>query len=797
MADKVFKLPLFAKTQQLKPIPGGDTGRVFMITSAIAPQPERSMGYVVEAAGPRRVMIHAWLALGGAIYACDEPLAKRPERDSDAGISKDDEGEIVFYVNREGRIAKVAHLAQREQDGRVSVVDCRGDLGAYGSGAYDIDEMGAACFLSQWLFPRERGEEYSLVSVADVLDGLLTSSYPDALDAVVYRGRREGAGGFERFASRSLMAAGAERVRPIAAAHDIDLRRLGSTGLFWTACNKSELDEAELDTLQAVEGALNRLVFMERELGDGQSPLVGDVTEEACERSSLASLCTFASVAPRLMRGCDRTNDFSTVLGAESARGGEWDVRTRFAAATEGLRAPFGFDYRFDCDAGAGVFAVDVAVPSSSAFPATDQAGRNALQAAYVLRLAATLAAVAFGSGVGVIRAVVTAHERTLAGRAIASLELSRQLFAMEVMPLIQSGELLKESLTAADLIKMLSPVAVHMEVGADGGLCTIEPLDAGLPDRSVKMADDRRPLPDSLLGLLHADTVADLDIFDADDDPLRDRYREICERYKDDSAQADGASGSIAAELVDLIAAYDMADALQDSDARPLYCVSMVARAVVGQVDEDESVRYRKIPDTAYDARSMLCRIYREQGNIEDAIGLAEDLVRLAPTSFTSYHSLALTYREGGRDRDAVEALIDGLRFAADPTDIACAYYRLGFLFWQGGDPALGLACYTLVRPNTLFFGEAQSEIGELMQESHIHRRPTIDEASAALRADGVPVAPVSQLGTTSARAAVALVDAGLFDAANSLVHFLSSIDVGPNSFDVLAQVRRSLSRG
>lgn len=711
MADKVFKLPLFAKTQQLKPIPGGDTGRVFMITSAIAPQPERSMGYVVEAAGPRRVMIHAWLALGGAIYACDEPLAKRPERDSDAGISKDDEGEIVFYVNREGRIAKVAHLAQREQDGRVSVVDCRGDLGAYGSGAYDIDEMGAACFLSQWLFPRERGEEYSLVSVADVLDGLLTSSYPDALDAVVYRGRREGAGGFER--------------------------------------------------------------------------------------SSLASLCTFASVAPRLMRGCDRTNDFSTVLGAESARGGEWDVRTRFAAATEGLRAPFGFDYRFDCDARAGVFAVDVAVPSSSAFPATDQAGRNALQAAYVLRLAATLAAVVFGSGVGVIRAVVTAHERTLAGRAIASLELSRQLFAMEVMPLIQSGELLKESLTAADLIKMLSPVAVHMEVGADGGLCTIEPLDAGLPDRSVKMADDRRPLPDSLVGLLHADTVADLDIFDADDDPLRDRYQEICERYKDDSAQADGASGSIAAELVDLIAAYDMADALQDNDARPLYCVSMVARAVVGQVDEDESVRYRKIPDTAYDARSMLCRIYREQGNIEDAIGLAEDLVRLAPTSFTSYHSLALTYREGGRDRDAVEALIDGLRFAADPTDIACAYYRLGFLFWQGGDPALGLACYTLVRPNTLFFGEAQSEIGELMQESHIHRRPTIDEASAALRADGVPVAPVSQLGTTSARAAVALVDAGLFDAANSLVHFLSSIDVGPNSFDVLAQVRRSLSRG
>lgn len=797
MADKLFKLPLFAKTQQLKVLPGRDEHRSFMITSAISPQPEKSMGYVVEAAGSRKVKIHAWLALGGAIYACDEPLAKRPERDSDAGISKDDEGDIVFYVNREGRIAKVAHFAQREQDGRVSVTDCRSDMGTYGSGAYDIDEMGAACFLAQWLFPHERGEEYSLVSVGDILDDMLTSSYPDALDALVYRGRREDASGFERFASRALMAAGAERVRPIAATHDIDLRRLGSTGLFWTACNKSELDEAELDTLQAVEGALNRFVFMERDLGDGQSPLVGDVTEEACERSSLASLRTFISVVPRLMRGCDRANDFSTVLGVESARGGEWDVRTRFAAAAEGLRAPFGFDYRFDCDARAGVFAIDVAVPSSVAFPAADQGGRDALRNAYVLRLAATLAAVAFGSGVGVIRAVVTVHERTLAGRVITSLELSRQLFAMEVMPLIQSGELLKDSLAANDLIKMLSPVAVHMEADADGGLCTVEPLDAGLPDRSVKMADDRRPLPDSLVGLLHADTVADLDIFDADDDPLRDRYQEICERYKDDSARADGVSGSIASELVDLISAYDMADALQDSDARPLYCVSMVARAVVGQVDENESVRYRKIPDTAYDARSMLCRMYRDQGNIEDAIGLAEDLVRLAPTSFTSYHSLALTYREANRERDAIEALLNGLRFAADPNDIACAYYRLGFLFWQGGDPALGLACYALVKPNTFFFGETQSEIGELMQESHINRRPTTDEASAALRADGVPVAPVSQLGATSARAAVALVDAGLFDAASSLVHFLSTIDVGPNSFDVLAQVRRSLIRG
>ena len=124
----------------------------------------------------------------------------------------------------------------------------------------------------------------------------------------------------------------------------------------------------------------------------------------------------------------------------------------------------------------------------------------------------------------------------------------------------------------------------------------------------------------------------------------------------------------------------------------------------------------------------------------------------------------------------DAVRALLDGLTVAAEPTDIACAYYRLGFYFWQGGDPSLGLACYAMVKPGTYFYGEAQSEMQELMQQSHLSRRPDLGEARALLRADGVPVAPVPQLGEMAAKAGIALVDAGMFDAAHSLVHFLST---------------------
>lgn len=792
MSDKLFKLPLFAKTQQLQSIPGEDARRVFMITEAIKPQPEKSMGYLVEQVSGRQVRIHAWLAIGGAIFTCDEPIEERPERNPDAGMSKDDDGDIFFFVRAEGRPVKAAHFTQREKDGRLTVSSCMNDLGPYGTGAHDIDVMGAACYLTQWMLPREHGESMPTLTVADILDTLLESSYPDALDALVYRGGKEGASGFERYASRSLAQAGAEFVRPIAATHDIDIRRLSSTGLFWTGCDKRELTDEQIDTIQAVEGALNRLAFAEHYLGEDSSPMVGGLTEGACERAALSSLHSFASVAERLMRGCDRKSDYMELAGAQASRGGEWDLRTRFAAAAEGLRAPFNFDYVFTCDAASGVFAIEATVPVAGAFPFQSEAERNDARAAYSLRLAMTLAAVAFGAGVGVVRAIVTVRERSIDGPAIVSLEFSRQMFTMQLMPALQSGAILDASLSPGELIEAFSPRTLHMETGELGALLPIEPIEASLPDRSIKMAEDTRPLPASLVEPLRADLVRDLDIFDTGDDPLRDRYREISDRIREASAPEEEAP--VASELADLIAAYDAAEMLEESAARPLYCVNMISRIIVSEHDDGPQTRFRKIPDTMFDARSMLCRIYREQGNLEDAIRLGEELVRLAPTSFTAYHSLALALREADRMEDAVRALLDGLTVAADPTDIACAYYRLGFYFWQGGDPSLGLACYTMVKPGTYFYGEAQAEMQELMQQSHLSRRPDLDEARALLRADGVPVAPVPQLGEMAAKAGISLVDAGMFDAAHSLVHFLSSLDVAPNSFDVLASVRRSL---
>ena len=633
--------------------------------------------------------------------------------------------------------------------------------------------MGAACFLVNWVAPRENGEELTTTTVGDLLDELLQAPYPDALDVLAFRGQGEQATPFERFAAQSLTDAGAEYVRPIAAAHEVDLRRLSSTGLFWTGCDKSDLVDRELDTLQAVEGALNRLVFLERHLGTDSSPAIRGLSMEQCERAAMSALTDFAAVAADLPRTCERPSDYTSIAGATASRGGEWDVRTRFAAAAERLRAPFGFDYDFDCDAHGGVFSIQATVPAASAFPVDGEAARNDARTAYALRLAMVLAAAAFGSSVGIVRAVVTVRERELGGAAIASIEFGRQPFTMVTTPRIQSGDILAADVPVDGIIEMLSPRALRLERAEDGCLATIEPISVDLPDRSAKMADDGRPLPAALVGPLRADRASDLDIFSAADDPLRDRYHEV-------TAHIEDGGSSVARDVADIVDAYDAADALQDSDARPM----------AGRLEGDEATRYRKLPDTAFDARSTLCRLLRDQGDGQAALRIAEQLVALAPTSFTAYHSLAMTYRELDRGEDAVRALIEGLKVAVAPTDIAAGYYRLGFLLWQAGDAALGLACYALVPRGTYFYGEAQVEMGD-----HISHAPSADDARGALRSAGIPVAPVPATVEAAASAAIGLVDAGFFDAAGALVHFLATTGVAPNSRDVLPAVLRSLS--
>ena len=379
--------------------------------------------------------------------------------------------------------------------------------------------------------------------------------------------------------------------------------------------------------------------------------------------------------------------------------------------------------------------------------------------------------------------AVKTEPEKRLAQRRLAE----------EVTTFVHSPEALKEAqnITEALYHGSIADLTEHELTQAFGKMPTVDvsvdPLDPGIPCRMVPTAEDDRPLPPALATFLRADRVCDLDVYGSGDDPLRERFRELL-------ARDEAGDSSVLSEVADLVSAYDAADALQGDDRVPLYCCNMASRVLAGGLELEGQQRFRKVPDSAFDARSVLCRMYRERDNLEDALQLAIELVGLAPTSFNAYHSLALVYRDMGKMPEAVQALIEGLKVASVPTDVACCYYRLGYFFWQMGQPQLGLACYALVRRDSIFYGEAQQEMDELMRGNHLSRKPARDEAQAIARAEGVPLAPVSSLVEAVATAALGLVDAGCFDAALMLVHFLSSTDVGPNSYDVLASVTRSL---
>lgn len=794
-ADKPeIKLPLFGHLEQLKPLPEQDPSRTFAISTAISPAPEGSAGYLVELNGKRNARVFAWLRSGGDAFACDGPISARPDREPEFYLrGRDGTGTATVCID--GRSSVVANWKQfPEHDNRVVLSGTAADLGPYEGPELDVDVTLAIGFLAFYQFPTEQGGQGAAGgnpwrTTADLLSDLRDAPYPDALDALMYRGSVEGTVPFERLATHELVAAGAERVRAIAARHSIELRRLSSTNLFWTAAPVNDMDDADVDTLQAVEGALNRLVLLDSSLSrDGASATLASLTEEAVVKAEQAIFTSLVDEVPARLRACEERNPFAKVCGAECERGGEWDVRTRFADAAERLRAPFNFLYTFDCDVREGVFEIHASLPTVSAFPQLEGIDSAQVRSAYALRFAALLASVAFGSSVGIIRTRIVLHERNETGTPLLALTLSRRVFSIKITALVKSGQLSDPRLQAHDLLELLEPEEQAIALDADGGLTAVEAPAPILPARPT-MGNDTREVSPAVTDLLHVDRVCDLDIYNTDDDTLRERLNEIL-------ANTDPGDPSAIPALQDIISALDAADMLEDDGRRPLYCSDMVARVMAGADEPANSdLRFRKVPDTAYDARSALCRAYRELGNYEDSIRLGRELVELAPTAFTAWHSLALSCNEADRPSEAIEALFHGLLVTGNPADVAVAYYRLAFFIWQAGDAPLGLACYVMVPRNSPFGPQAMEEMGNLMRENNISTPPTRGAAESILRANNIPVAPVSALCERAAASAICLADAGFPAAAQNLVLFLSTIDTAPNGRDVLSAVSRSMA--
>ena len=816
----VIKLPLFSKTSKLAAIPGQSEGVTYGVVWDACRDPEHGFGYVAELLPGRRARLLAWLAADGKVYSCDRPLTGlaglRPSLELAQWQDRKGQGAIRVPDPNGGGQPVIVGEYQTTWDKRYGFVNPTRDPGRFFlTRNWELRYFLAVSWLTFVHIPQTQGVAAGTGGgrIGEVILDLLDGPLPDALDALIWRGTTQQgqASGFERFAARQLVEAGAADVRAIAAEHNVTLVRLGSTSLFWLRFD-DDVSPEQRATLLAVEAALNRLWFVEWAAGaaDGGTGMLHAFDERFCAQAAQGALREISRNAGAVAQRGRADNPYRTIRGAEGARGGIWDVSTRFVDTCERLKLPFRLEYRFDTDLDAGVMAVRFTVPSANAFPASRmgergwydaRAGRPACAAAYAIRLAGLMAQVAFASSVRVMAVDVTAHEDGLAGRPLLSLGFDRTPFLMEALPPLKDGRLDNPMFDDDPLavLNVLKPVRHAVRFAGDRGLCEITPLPvhASLAAKRQEVWRDRRPLPEPLRGLLRADTVAELDVMHDDAVVGDDEVRAILEENEESPLIASVQLEAVLSRIGEI--------GLDEQGRLPLYCAYPMARLIVsldsgmgaGSVLPDAEplrsadTRYWKAPDAAYGAHLWLSRFARQEGDADRGLAEALQCLSLAPTTARAYIEVAVCHAEQEQYAQAAETLTQGLRVALLPGDFLYMYYRLAYALWRIGRTNEAVACYTMVlrEPNTALAETARGELAELRQQIDDTRPPmAVAEAEQVLHAANIPVSPTEAALDAMAAAAVGLTDAGVPMAAHDAVWLMSRHMRNSDVYDSMA---------
>ena len=647
----------------------------------------------------------------------------------------------------------------------------------------------------------------------DVLGEFITAPLPDAVDGLLFRvSMADGANpapGFEAYAARLLSDAEAPTLRAIAVEHPVELRRLNTTELFWSVFDDSTISAGARGTILRIESVLDRLALISKLMEDGNGAVAATAySEEQCSEADWRVLRSIADDAGDYLGAADRDNKLDTQYGTTGTRGGNWDLATRFAAACEAMVLPFRLEYRFVCDASTGTIVADVSTPAPDVFPKSrydaaagqwvDSTPRRAdAAAAYGLRLAALIAAAAFGCSVGVTRVVINEKEGSIAGATVMSLEFGRIPFTMGTMAKIRSGEFAspESECNPGLLFDMLHLQNRAIDLADDGTLRPVEPLAVELAVVRTPVAEDDRELSPELRDLLHADVVRDLDVMSEQNADLAARYRAIMDEKDDSLLLAVAQLEDIVAETSKATEEEEAARALREAGVtvKPLYCENVFARYLTSVVESDPTVRYQRLSDIGQAARSSLSRIYRDMGDLDAAEAQARVCIELAPTSAPAFNDLITCFAEGDHYDRIIEVTKDALRVAVTGNDISYIFYRLAFAYWQTGRLREALACYLRV-PETSPMGEAAlRERNDLLSEMGNNVPGNDWDPTACLRTAGVPLAPLDDVMEVVGRALVLLCDQNMPLAAAPLASLVASTQRN----DILHAVAASLRQG
>ena len=502
-------------------------------------------------------------------------------------------------------------------------------------------------------------------------------------------------------------------------------------------------------------------------------------------------------------------NKLLTVSDATGARGGNWDVSTRFATACESMVLPYRLEYRFDVDAASGTVVARITLPLPDQMPRSQWIEREgrwvdlaaqqpAAAAAYSLRLAALVASAAFGASVGITRVVIHGHEDSLNNSVVLSLEFDRMSFVMGTAPAIKGGAAGAPGTEydPATLFSMLRPARFSLAPDANGHNQPVEKLAVNLPNRRIPLPEDTRELPPDMAALLHAHEVRELDVISEQDAAMTERFR---------GAQADRDDAPLlaVAQLEDIVEkasqlTEDNLSAMREAHPecaeaiKPLYCEGVFSRYLV-DLDDDAPDLFARASDIAQSARSTLSSLYMDMGDNAGALAQAEKCVELAPTSPSAYQDLITAYVQMDRYDLVVDVAKRALRYAVLDDGIFYLYYRLAYAFWKTGRLEEGAACYARV-PRLSSMGEsAARELTDLLEEMGGRKPMSSSEAAATLRAAGVPIAPTDEAVAIVAKAAVGLTDAGIPLAAAPMATLVGRIQRS----DAISAAAASLKEG
>ena len=603
-------------------------------------------------------------------------------------------------------------------------------------------------------------------AMGELLNSFLQTELPDAIDIVMLGPSEANEGspgrGFAHFAARLFSDVGASRIRSIAASHDIDVIRLTNTGTFWIRFPYGELDSDELSSVFAAEAAMNRLLFI-KEAFDAQSSAV-TWTEADCALADASLISSIASAAPEQMKGM-ANNPLLEIYGTQGRMGGEWDVRTRFALMVEALRLPYRLAYTYDCNVNEGLFSIDYTAPLASwmqqhRFDAVngvwvDCSAQTSQDAArYTLSLGAILAAVAFGTSVGISRVRIASHPVSLDSDAAVTLYVDRLSFISKVLPRIEARDVdwMQELLNASVTSDPAFDKAVHVN--------------------HKHPVDDGRPIPQDMREILYADTVGELDVLS---DMPSDSWDTV------HAAEEDRQEAPLAAIAV-LESVVDAADReVEDlpANTKALYCSDTVSRFLLPLNKVDEGTRFVRYSDSGFRARSILCDLYCDMGEPDRAIQQAEKCIELAPTSTIGYTDMVNALFSKQQHAEAIPYLEQALSYSTSDNAIPFIYYRLAFALWQAGRKEAALAAYVMCRRHN--FGRPEvvlNEMQELLAEMGNPEVPDPAQAREILQREGITPAPTPQVRSLVASQLVPLVDNGILEVAAPLSRMIGIVE-------------------